>query len=313
MTLRSLAIWLALVTMTNVAVGKSLGTGVAPVPVHHFGGRAVLGSSAFVLDLDPAGTAILFFEGAELRKVLRLGIGKIKIEPYGIALDSDRRFHILGNRGRVEVTVDMETGSVIRVADLEFVCLGIWNAGHEILMAPLRSDAGESVLVRAGLGRLHGFSSLTSRSGQTLVDNAIVNLFFCGGGGASRLSCWWGAGEVEAGVFVLDGSGKERRIAVPSLAIRGAASTSKGLGSGFVFPVRDAFFVDEDVLWVLTNQEGALTPVEPGAVRARHLFRVGSPAATIPLVREGRAIVQARRTQVTVLYADGSLETLSSQ
>ena len=79
-----------------------------------------------------------------------------------------------------------------------------------------------------------------------------------------------------------------------------------------MFPVRDVFLVDEDAMWVLTNQEGALTPVESGAVRARHLFRVGSHAATIPLAREARAILLASRTQVTVLYADGFLETISS-
>jgi hypothetical protein len=111
----------------------------------------------------------------------------------------------------------------------------------------------------------------------------------------------------------LDESGRERRTAVPSLAVEDALSSSKALGSGFVFPIRDAFFVDEDALWVLTNQEGTLTPGESGAVRARHLMRVGSHAATIPLVREGRAILLASRTQVTLLYADGTLETLSSQ
>jgi hypothetical protein len=298
------------VSITSLALGKALGTGVKPVPVHHFGGRAVFGSSALVLDLDPAGASILFFDGAELRKVLRLGIDKIKIDPYGIALDADRRFHLLGNRGRVEVTVDMERGSVVGVTDLEVVCLGIWNVGHEILLAPLRADVGQSVLVRAGLGKLHSFGMLTSRSGRTPVDNAIANLFFCGGGEGARLTCWWGAGE--AAVLVLEGSGTDRRVAVPSLASRSAFSTSKGLGSGFVFPVRDVFLVDEDAMWVLTNQEGALTPVESGAVRARHLFRVGSRAATIPLVREARAILLASRAQVTVLYVDGSLETISS-
>jgi hypothetical protein len=101
-------------------------------------------------------------------------------------------------------------------------------------------------------------------------------------------------------------------MAVPSLASRDAASTAKALGSGFVFPVRDVFFVDEHAVWVLTNQEGALTPVESGCVRSRHLFRVGRRAATIQLAREGRAILMATRTQVTVIYADGSLETLSS-
>jgi hypothetical protein len=166
-------------------------------------------------------------------------------------------------------------------------------------------------LVRAGLGELHAFSTLTSRSGRTPVDNAIANLFLCGVGGEGRLTCWWCAGE--AAVLVLDGSGRERRMAVPSLAREDALSASKGLGSGFVFPVRDAFYVDENASWVLTNQEGALTPVESGAVRARHLLRVGPDAATIALVKEGRAILQARRAQVTVLYADGTLETLSSQ
>jgi hypothetical protein len=110
----------------------------------------------------------------------------------------------------------------------------------------------------------------------------------------------------------MDESGGERRIPIPSLATRDAVSTSKGPGSGFVFPVRDVFLVDEDAMWVLTNQEGALTPVESGAVRARHLFRVGSHTAKIPLEREARAILLARQTQVTVLYVDGSLETISS-
>jgi hypothetical protein len=270
-----------------------------------------LGSSAFVLDLDPAGASILFFEGAELRKVLRLGIGKIKIEPYGIALDADRRFHLLGNRGRVEVTIDREKGSVVNVTDLEVACLGIWNAGPEILLAPLRADVGQSVLMRAGLRNLRAFGTLTSRSGRTPVDNAIANLFFCGGGEGARLTCWWGAGE--AAVFVLGRSGTDRRMAVPSLATRDALSTWKGPGSGFVFPVRDAFFIDEDALWVLTNQEGSLTPVESGAVRSRHVLRVGFKSATIPLVKEGRAILLASRNQVTVLYADGALETLSIQ
>jgi hypothetical protein len=306
----SRAVIAVLMVLPILTGGKSMGTGITPVPIHHFGGRAVQSSSAFVLDLDSGSGAILVFQGSELHQVLKLATGKLNIEPYGIALDVDGRFHVLGNRGRVEVTIDRETGSVVNVTDLEVACQGISNVGPDILLAPLRTDVGQSVLVRVGLGRLHPFGTLTSRLGRTPVETAITNLFLCGGGQRARVTCWWGAGE--AAVFVLDESGRERQMAVPSLAMEDARSTSKGLGAGFVFPVRDGFFVDENTLWVLTNQEGALTPADAGAVRSRHLFRVGSHAGTIPLVREGRAILQASRTQVTVLYADGTLETLSS-
>jgi hypothetical protein len=282
-----------------------------PVPVHHFGGRAVFGTSVFVLDLVPEGAAILSFEGAELHTVLRLATGKLKIEPFGIARDVDRRFHVLANRGRVEVAVDPGNGSVVGVTDLEVICQGIWNVGPEIVLAPLRADAGQSVLARASMGRLHPFATLTSRSGGTPVDNAIANVFACGASEGARLPCWWAAGDAE--IFVIDGSGRERRMPVPSLASREADSRSKALGSGFVYPIRDAFFVNEDTLWVLTNQEGATTPFNPGGVRSRHLWRSGSRSATIPLAREGRAILLGSLAQVTVLYADGTVETLSSK
>ena len=142
----------ALMMLPTVAGNKSSGTGNAPVPVPHFGGRAVLGSEAFVLDLDPAGVVILIFEGAELRKVVRLSTGQLKIEPYGIALDVERRFHVLGNRGRVDVTIDRAKGSVVNVTDLEIPCQGIWNVGPEILLAPLRTQVAQVLVLCVGLG-----------------------------------------------------------------------------------------------------------------------------------------------------------------
>jgi len=72
--------------------------------------------------------------------------------------------------------------------------------------------------------------------------------------------------------------------------------------------VRDAF-ASEDGVWVLSNQEGERTPLEAGARRGRHvvLLREGRPNRIARLDREARAILDATRQGLVMLFADGSV------
>jgi hypothetical protein len=102
-------------------------------------------------------------------------------------------------------------------------------------------------------------------------------------------------------------------MAVPSLAVeRPERALRSDPAAGFSYPVRDALF-EAGRLWVLTNQEGNRTPLENGAVRARHVavVRDGRPRAWIPLGREARAILDATDGRLVLLYADGSMGTVA--
>jgi hypothetical protein len=103
------------------------------------------------------------------------------------------------------------------------------------------------------------------------------------------------------------------RISVPSFA-RAAPRPAlrRDPGSGFVYPVRDVF-LEPGGLWVLSNQEGMRTPLEEGAVRARHVgvVREGRTRRVVALDREARAILDAGAGRLVLLYADGSIGAVS--
>ena len=101
-----------------------------------------------------------------------------------------------------------------------------------------------------------------------------------------------------------------RPVLVPSYAQPSPARlASHEPGVAFTYPVRDAFLIDGNGIWTLTNQEGDRTPLEDGARRGRHvaLVRAGRTERTLELPAEARAILDANEESLVILFADGSI------
>ena len=138
----------------------------------------------------------------------------------------------------------------------------------------------------------------------------IANLLRCGSGVGDTMPCWFLAGSPE--VLLVSTTGRVRTVPVPSFA---TGRTKGPAGSDFLFPVRDVFGTAEG-LWVLSNQEGERTPAEDGALRSRHVVLVrpggsGRAEETLELPREARAVLDADRGGVVLLYDDGTIDRVT--
>lgn len=300
-----------------LSVGLSLApaSSIADEPprlVGEFGGRAVAGGEIVVLDLAPP--AIRRIDRGSLRvRTTPLAAGAAALDPYGIASRRDGTISALSEKGRNLVRFSAVTGERLETRKLVEPAQGVttlWNGGA-IGIVPIRLRPGEPMLLADAEAGIRPFSSIVSRSGAGPTAHLIANLVRCGSGDAEVLPCWFLAGPPEVDLVRRDGT--VARIDVPSLAIPSRSGVVRPEpGSGFLYPVRDAFF-ETGRLWILTNQEGDRTPLEEGAVRARHvaLVRQWRPRRLIHLDREARAILDAREDRLVLLYADGSVGTVT--
>jgi hypothetical protein len=295
----------------------SLGLCLAPAPsiadepprlVGEYGGRAVAGGETVVLDV--AGPAIRRIDRQSLRfRTTPLAAGSVRLDPYGIAVRNDRTVAVLSDRGRNLVRFSAVTGERLEIRKLAEPAQGVttlWS-GQAIGIVPIRLRSGEPMLLAEAEPGWRPVSSITSRSGAGATAHLIANLLRCGSGDGESLPCWFLAGPAEVRLVRRDGTAA--RVVVPSLALADPGRAPRAdPGAGFVYPVRDAL-LETGRLWILTNQEGDRTPLEPGAVRARHVAVVqqGRSRAWIPLGREARAILDAREDRVVLLYSDGSI------
>lgn len=281
-----------------------------PRLVGEFGGRAVAGNDVVVLDLAPP--AIRRLDRRSLRvRTTPLAAGPVRLDPYGIATRSDGTFSVLADKGRCLVRFSAVTGERVETRKLAEPAQGVttlWNGGP-IGLVPIRLRPGEPMLLADLETGSRPISSIVSRSAPGPTSLLIANLVRCGSGDGDSLPCWFLAGPPEVDLVRRDGT--VAKILVPSLAAIRRGDDRADPGAGFVYPVRDAFF-ETGRLWILTNQEGDRTPLEEGAVRARHvaLVREGRHRGLITLDREARAILDARADRLVLLYADGSIDVV---
>ena len=115
----------------------------------------------------------------------------------------------------------------------------------------------------------------------------------------------------ESAVILLRDSCASKTIRVASRTTPGDPSRAMRADpiDRFEYPIRDVFRVDERRIWLLTNQEGSGLSEETAA---RHVLLVtdGNLERTVPLQRKGRLLLAADSHQLTVLYADGGIETI---
>lgn len=282
-------------------------------PVGEYGGRWVGGTEIRLL--DPSVPAIRRIDRTTLSaKVQPLTGADAPLDPYGLALPGDGTIWVLADKGRLAFRFSEATGERVEKRRLPEPCQGVatfWN--HTGFLA-VRLRASERMLLRAENGAFRPFSPLVSRSAAGLPEQLIANLLRCGSGTRREVPCWFAAGAAE--VFLVGRNGDVRAIPVPSYAAPSPArGVSREPGVAFTYPVRDAFLLDGDALWVLSNQDGNRTPLEEGARRGRHvsLVRSGRPERAIALAAEARAILDATEHALVLLFVDGSIRRVVSR
>jgi hypothetical protein len=273
-------------------------------PVGDFGGRSI--DTARIRILDVSVPAVRLIDRETLRSsVRRLAASDVSLDPYGVAATGDGTLWALGGKGRFLVRFSEKSGELLERRALPDPGQGVLAAWGRLGLVAVRIRPEEPLLFRQEAGEFQRFSGLTSRRADGVTTALIRNLFRCGSGTADAIPCWFTAGAPE--ILLLGPDGRVRTLAVPCFA-RPSRAAGRGPGGAFLYPVRDAF-ASEDGVWVLSNQEGERTPLEAGARRGRHvvLLREGRPNRIARLDREARAILDATRHGLVMLFADGSV------
>lgn len=302
---RTLALALNIVSATAITDGPA-GT------VGEYGGRWIGGNEIRLL--DPATPAIHRIDGETLSsRVQPLTGADAPLDPYGLALPGDGTIWALADKGRFVVRFSERTGALVEKRSLPEPCQGIATFWNNVGFLAVRLRPGERMLLRAENGAFRPFSPLVSRPAAGLPGQLIANLVRCGSGTSREVPCWFAAGDPD--VFLIARSGETRSIRVPSFASPSPArGASREPGVAFTYPLRDAFLLDGDALWVLSNQDGDRIPLEEGARRGRHisLVRRGRPERTLSLPSEARAILAATDRAIVLLFVDGSIRRVAS-
>lgn len=273
-------------------------------PVGDFGGRSI--DAARIRVLDVSVPAVRVIDRETLRSsVRRLGSSDVALDPYGVAAMGDGTLWALGGKGRFLLRFSEKSGALLERRALTDPGQGVVAAWGRLGLVAVRIRPEEPLLFRQDGGEFRSFSGLVSRRAEGLTTALLRNLFRCGSGTADAIPCWFTAGSPE--ILLLGPDGRVRPRAVPCFA-RPPRVTGRDPGGAFLYPVRDAF-ASEDGLWILSNQEGDRTPLEPGARRGRHvvLLRDGRPNRIARLDREARAILDATPRGLVILFADGSV------
>jgi hypothetical protein len=273
-------------------------------PVGDIGGRSIDAGEIRILDLSVP--AVRLIDRATLRSsTKRLNGSDVLLDAYGLAATGDGTLWILGGKGRFLLRFSEKTGALLERRTLPDPGQGVSALWGRVGLLTVRLRPDEPLLLRLEGREFLRFSGLASRPATGIRAALVRNLFRCGSGTADAIPCWFTAGPAE--ILLLGPDGVIRPVAVPSFA-QAASAVSQDPGGAFTFPVRDAF-VSEDGLWVLSNQEGARTPLDAGARRGRHvvLLREGRANRVTRLDREARAILDASPRALVLLFADGSV------
>jgi hypothetical protein len=278
-------------------------------PVGDFGGRSFDAGRIRVLDLSVP--AVRVIDRTTLRSwTLRLSGTDVPLDPYGLAAAEDGTLWILGGKGRFLLRFSEKTGALLERRALSDPAQGVSELWGRLGLLAVRVRPDEPLLLRLEGGEFLRFSGLASRPASSITAALVRNLLRCGSGTGDAIPCWFTAGPAE--ILLLGRDGAIRPVTVPSFA-QPAPAARQDPGGAFTYPVRDAFLSEED-LWLLSNQEGARTPLDAGARRGRHvvLLHEGHANRVARLDREGRAILDAGPRGLVLLFADGSVSRVAA-
>jgi hypothetical protein len=279
-------------------------------PVGDFGGRSIEGDSIRILDLSVP--ELRRIDRATLRSSRRKLSGfDVALDPYGFAAGGDGTVWILGGKGRFLLRFSETTGALLEKHSLAEPGQGVTDLWGRVGLVAVRLRPEEPLLLRREGREFLRFSSVASRRAADVTAALIRNLFRCGSGTVDAIPCWFTAGPAE--ILLVGPDGSVRTAPVPSYALPPSAARGSE-APVLTYPVRDAFGGD-DGLWILSNQEGDRTPLDAGARRGRHVVRVreGRSDEIVRLDREARAILDANRRGVVLLFADGSISRVEAR
>lgn len=224
----------------------------------------------------------------------RLGLG-------GIAHAADGALCVVTLDGRSIECFDESSGRRVRRRDLGLRVQSVWTIGGGLVYARFEARTGRPILFRESPS---GFSEEPAFTSQTAAPDSetgirapgveaaamVANLIQCGLGPQDATPCWrMLTGEIR---FV----GGAARAPVPMPEVPGRARS---------FPLRDALFTPNGVLWLLVNDpaENKDEPVGAG----RRLARLeGGRIRVETLGASARAILDGDDGGVLILYRDGS-------
>jgi hypothetical protein len=276
-------------------------------PVGDFGGRSIDASEIRIADLSVPEIRII--DRATLRSSARRLHGlDAPLDPYGVAATGDGTIGMLAGKGRFLVRFSEATGELIEKRLLAEPGQGITALWGRVAIVAVRLRPDEPMLLRAAGSEFVRFSSVASRTAAGVTAALLRNLFRCGSGTGDAVPCWFSAAAAgTAEVFRVARDGGVRTVPVPSFASPGPAA-GRDPGDAFTYPVRDVFATGDN-FWVLSNQEGDRSPLDAGARRGRHvaMVREGRPPRIARLDREARAILDAGRQGLVLLFADGTI------
>jgi len=280
-----------------------------PALITGYGGRVSASAGTAILDLGSRPRVLRFPRDVAAGGELFLTGADVLLDPYGLAVPGDGTIWTLGDKGRALLRFGQEDGRLVEKRRLPSPCQTIAGAGTRVFFALIRIGGREPLLGRADNGGFRPFSDLVSRGAPDRLSAAVRNLFRCGSGVGDETPCWFMAGPPE--VFLIGPDGRVRRVAAPDFVEEAPAADSADPAARYSYPIRDVFLL-QDSFWVLSNQEGAKIPGQEGAVRGRHavLVRAGRSRRVVSLEREARAILLAGERTLTLLYANGAIESL---
>lgn len=275
-------------------------------------GRSYDGGEVFLAELRSADSRIVRLnpEGRVLETV-DLEKTSVALDAFGLARSADGLLWMLADRGAALVGFEPTRGRVADVRPLPTNCIAVWSVDGIVFLAALRTSGDQPVLLRMNPGGFESCGALRSRPPKRAFDGPILGVLTCGASRTPITPCWWMAGDPE--LILLRSSCASKRVPVPSLVTRrSAAQRGSDPLDQFDYPIRDAFLIDETRSWILTNQEGTLSPSSERGTTARHLLLVteGGVARTVPLARKGKLILGGDSRSVTILYADGTFEKI---
>ncbi len=300
------------VLLTGLSAAESV-PGDRPRITTLVAGRARIGEETLLLEAVETAPRVLRVDaGGWLRGTLELAKTPVKLSSSGLAISEEGLLWVLGDSGTVLVGFDPTHGTVADLRPLPSHFQFVWSVRGSIMLAAVTSRADEPVLFVVTPTGVRSCGALRTRPVKRPMEAPILSLFDCGSSRTAVMPCWWVAGD--SNLIFLRSSCATKQTVVPSL-VTPRAATERGSDpmDWFDSPIRDAFTVNDNLTWLLTNQEGKTSVVSADASVARHLLllRDGHLESTLTLPRRARLILDADSRGASVLYSDGTTERLS--
>jgi hypothetical protein len=223
---------------------------------------------------------------------------------WGLArLSSGALWTMKGRRTLARVEAD---GTILEETPLTSPLFGIFAAGDRLVYQEAMFTAPSPALTIGAPGAPRiVWSGITTRRFDRLAraSSAALNLISCGATRARERACWFAD---EAAVFLVDDDGHTRRVELAGLTV--VPPETLLTSDNPARPVRDAFVVNADELWVLSSGTAKTGEAEtPGGWVLARYGAGGAPAGQSRLAEAARLILAVDRDHVTLLLSSGKV------